>query len=245
MPFELLPAVDLRLGRVVRLEQGDFDRERVYGTDPIAFALSLVEAGARWLHVVDLDRARDGGAGQAALVRKLVAAVGDRAAVEVAGGLRDEAAVADALASGARRAVIGTAALRDAGFTQRLVERHGAQRIAVALDVRDGLAVGDGWRAGAAGRPVEDAIDELAAAGVACFEVTAIERDGLLGGPDLELLRRLVVRGRGAIVASGGIATLDDLRRVRDLGCAGAILGRALYDGRLDLRSALELERPT
>lgn len=240
MTFDLLPAVDLRLGRVVRLEQGDFDRERVYGADPVAFALSLVDAGARWLHIVDLDRARDGGAGQAALVRELVTAIGDRAAVEVAGGLRDDAAVADALAIGARRAVIGTAALRDAGFARRLVERHGSQRIAVALDVRDGLAVGEGWRAGAVGKRVEDAIDELAAAGVACFEVTAVERDGLLGGPDLELLGRLVARGRGAIVASGGIASLDDIRRVRDLGCAGAILGRALYEGRIGLADAIE-----
>lgn len=237
--FDLLPAIDLRGGRVVRLLRGDFDHETVYGGDPVAVAVAFVADGARWLHVVDLDGARDPAARQLEVVAAIVAGVGERASVEVAGGLRDESAVEGALRAGAARAVVGTAALYDPAFAGRLVQAYGAGRIAVALDVRDGLAVGHGWRPGSGGVPVEDALRRLADVGVVAFEVTAIDRDGTLAGPDLGLLARLVALGRGAIIASAGISTVDDLRAVRDLGCAGAIVGRALYEGRLSLQDAL------
>ncbi len=237
--FDLLPAIDLRGGRVVRLVRGRFDRETVYGDDPQAVARAFVGAGARWLHVVDLDGARDPRNRQGDVVAGIVAAVGEAARVEVAGGLRDEEAVAAALRAGAARAVVGTAALADPGFAGRLIRTHGQDRIAVALDVRDGLAVGHGWQAGAAGTPVLDALARLADAGVTLFEVTAIDRDGTLGGPDLGLLGRLVAAGRGTIIASAGIASAADLVAVRDVGCGGAILGRALYEGRLSLAEAL------
>ncbi len=237
--FALLPAIDLRGGRVVRLVRGDFGRETVYGDDPLAVAERFVADGARWLHVVDLDGAREPAARQVAVVAAVVAGVGKRTRVEVAGGLRDERAVEEVLHAGAARAVIGTAALADPAFAGRLVAAHGAERIAVALDVRDGLAVGHGWRSGASGVPVEDAVRRLADVGVTTFEVTAIDRDGTLEGPDATLLAGLVALQRGAIVASAGIATLGDLASVRDLGCSGAIVGRALYDGRLSLADAL------
>lgn len=236
--FEVLPAIDLRGGRVVRLLRGDFGRETVYGNDPVAVARAFVDEGARWLHVVDLDGARDPAHRQVEAVTAIVVAVGEMAHVEVAGGLRDESAVAAVLAAGAARAVVGTAALADPAFAARLVARHGAERIAAALDVRDGLAVGHGWARGARGPTVENALARLAAAGVATFEVTAIDRDGTLDGPDLELLARLVARRRGAIIASGGIAAAADLAAVRRAGCTGAIVGRALYDGRLTLADA-------
>jgi phosphoribosylformimino-5-aminoimidazole carboxamide ribotide isomerase len=238
-PFEILPAIDLRGGRVVRLEQGDFARATTFSDDPSAVVTAFVEAGARWLHVVDLDGARTGEPAHKTVIRDLVDAVGDRAAVEVAGGLRTESSVAAALAAGAARAVVGTAALRDPAFAGRLITTHGPERIAVALDVRDGLALGEGWRAGAAGIRAEDALATLADQGVTTFEATAIERDGLLGGPDLELLTRLVGLGRGEIIASGGVSSIEDLRAIRLLGCAGAILGRALYEGRIDLVQAM------
>ena len=238
-PFEILPAIDLRGGRVVRLEQGDFERATTFSDDPVAVARTFVDGGARWLHVVDLDGARTGEPAHTALIRDLVAAVGDRAAVEVAGGLRTEASVAAALAAGAARAVAGTAALRDPAFAGRLVAAHGSQQIAVALDVRGGLALGEGWRAGAAGVRAEEALIALADAGVTTFEATAIERDGLLGGPDLALLGRLVALDRGGVIASGGIASLDDIQSVRRTGCAGTIVGRALYEGRIDLAAAI------
>lgn len=238
-PFDILPAIDLRGGRVVRLEQGDFERSTSFSDDPVAIARSFADGGARWLHVVDLDGARTGEPGHAAIIREIVDAVGDRVAVEVAGGLRTEPSVATALAAGATRAVVGTAALRDPAFAGRLVATHGPACIAVALDVRDGLALGEGWRAGAAGIRAEDALVALADQGITTFEATAIERDGLLGGPDLELLGRLVGLGRGRVIASGGVSSVDDIRAVRGLGCGGAILGRALYEGRLDLDSAM------
>jgi len=186
--FQLLPAIDLRGGQVVRLSEGDFARETVYGPDPAEVARSFMTAGARWIHVVDLDGARDGGRRQTDAVARIVAAVGDRVACEVAGGLRDEAAVEAALAAGAARVVVGTVALRDPDLVERLIGRFGAARIAIALDVRDGMAVGQGWVPGASGVPVEEALATLWGRGAQTFIVTAIERDGLLTGPNLDSL---------------------------------------------------------
>jgi phosphoribosylformimino-5-aminoimidazole carboxamide ribotide isomerase len=239
--FEILPAIDLRGGRVVRLQQGDFSREIAFSADPVAVARRFADEGARWLHVVDLDGARDGSPVHAAVIREIAIAVGDRVLVEVAGGLRDDVTVAAALGAGAARVVVGTAALQDDAFVARLVAAHGADHVVVAVDVRGGAAVGHGWAAAAAGVDPATAITRLADAGVSTFEVTAIERDGLLIGPDVGLYERMVRLDRGAIIASAGISTLDDLRAVRAVGCAGAIVGRALYEGRLDLREVLAL----
>ena len=239
--FQLLPAIDLRGGRVVRLAEGDFARETVYGSDPAQVARSFAAAGAKWIHVVDLDGAREGARRQMDAVARIVGAVGESVACEVAGGLRDEAAVAAALDAGAARAVVGTAALRDPAFVERLVARFGVERIAIALDVRDGVAVGQGWVPGAEGVPVADALTALADHGARTFIVTAIERDGLLTGPNLDLLRLMVELGRGDIIASAGVSSLEDISAVRAIGCAGAVVGRAIYEGRLDLAEAVRL----
>lgn len=238
--FDLLPAIDLRGGRVVRLERGDFERETAYGDDPAAVAASFAAGGARWLHLVDLDGARAGERRQASILPRLVDRVPGTARIEAAGGLRTDAAVAEVLDEGAARAVVGTQALREPAFAARLVARHGAERIAVAIDVRDGLALGEGWRAGAPGLAVGAAIRQLADAGVTTFEVTAVARDGLLGGPDLALLEQVISLDRGAVIASGGIGSIDDLLAVRAAGCRGAIVGRALYEGRFTVREAIE-----
>jgi phosphoribosylformimino-5-aminoimidazole carboxamide ribotide isomerase len=244
--FDLLPAIDLRGGRVVRLRQGDFGRETVYDLDPAEVAREFAAAGARWIHVVDLDGARVGEPVQSDVVARIVGAVGGDVRCEVAGGLRSEGAVERALLAGASRVVVGTAALHDPAFVAALVEQHGADAVVVALDVRGGLALGEGWRPGAAGVRAEEALLGLAAAGAGRFAATAIDRDGLLAGPDLGLLGRLVRLDAGQVIASGGVTTLADLRAVRDLGCAGAIVGRALYEGRLDLRAALgEVDSPS
>jgi phosphoribosylformimino-5-aminoimidazole carboxamide ribotide isomerase len=236
--FDLLPAIDLRGGRVVRLSQGDFARETVYGDDPAAVVLRFVADGARWLHVVDLDGAKDGERRQTDAVARIVAAAGESAKCEVAGGLRDEEAVEAVLTAGAARAVVGTAALKDPDLVARLVARFSVDRIAIALDVRDGLAVGHGWVSGAAGVAAGEALVMLADRGARTFEVTAIDRDGLLQGPDLELLGRMVALGRGDVIASAGISSLVDLEATRAIGCIGAIVGRAIYEGRLDLAEA-------
>jgi phosphoribosylformimino-5-aminoimidazole carboxamide ribotide isomerase len=228
---------------VVRLEQGAFHRQRDYG-DPVEAATAFRDAGAAWLHVVDLDGARTGTRHQTDVVAAIVAAVGreDRGRIPVriqlAGGLRDAETVTAALEAGASRVVIGTAALHEPALVDDLVRRHGPSRIAVALDVRNGIAVGNGWLADSPGVPVIDALRRVRASGVETLIVTAIARDGLLQGPDLGLLERVIGEGP-AIVASGGVASIADLEAVRDLGCSGAVIGRALYDGGIDLVEAL------
>jgi phosphoribosylformimino-5-aminoimidazole carboxamide ribotide isomerase len=236
--FDLLPAIDLAGGRVVRLRQGDFDRMEVVGDDPVAVSLAFAAAGARWLHVVDLDGAQAGTSRHGTAIAQVIAAVGPDVACEVGGGLRSEASVRTVLEFGARRAVLGTRALEDPTMVGRLVSRHGADCVAVAIDVRDGVAVGEAWRAGAAGKPIGEAIERLVDVGVATFEVTAIDRDGVLTGPDLELLASAVASG-ARVIASGGVRSVADLEAVRAAGCAGAIVGRALYDGSLDLAEAI------
>lgn len=239
--FELLPAIDLIEGRVVRLRRGDFDQETSYGDDPVAVARAFADAGATWLHVVDLDGARAGEPRQLDLAASIIGEVRGEVRVEVGGGLRTAEAIAGALGTGAARAVIGTALLRDPDLAATLVARHGPGRLVASIDVLDGLALGEGWREGAPGLPAGDAIARLAGAGIETFEVTAIERDGLLEGPDLDLLRRLVATGRGRIIASGGVSSIDDVIAVEAAGCAGAIVGRALYEDRIDLRALVAM----
>jgi phosphoribosylformimino-5-aminoimidazole carboxamide ribotide isomerase len=230
---------------VVRLEQGAFDREHVFGDDPAATARAFRSAGAEWLHVVDLDGARTGVPSQAPTIAAILAAAtepGGPAAVrvQVAGGLRNAESVAAALTAGAARIVLGTAALRDPALVAELVRSHGPNRIAVAADIRDGLAIGDGWIPGAAGIPVATVLTRVEAAGAGAVIVTAIARDGLLCGPDLDLLDSVVQATSTPVIASGGIRSVEDLLAVRDVGCSGAIVGRALYDGSIDLPTALD-----
>jgi len=233
---ELIPAVDILAGRAVRLEQGDFTRVTDYG-DPFEAAERWIAEGATRLHLVDLDGARHGQPVQAELIRRLVATVPKPC--QVAGGLRDLRSVATALAAGADRVVLGSALLASADLARSIVEVHGPTHLVAAIDVRDGRVRGGGWL-GPAGAPVGEVVAALDSVGVAMFAVTAIARDGLLVGPDLELLARVAqVVGSGRIIASAGIATLDDIRSLTRAGHAGAILGRALYEGALSLASAL------
>jgi phosphoribosylformimino-5-aminoimidazole carboxamide ribotide isomerase len=240
-PFELLPAIDIRGGRVVRLAEGDFARETVYESDPDEVAQLFATLGAKWIHVVDLDGARDATQRQLETIARVLRIVGESVACEVAGGLRDEESVAEVLELGAARAVVGTAALRDPGFAGRLVERFGPDRIAAALDVRDGLAVGHGWTPGAPGVPVDEALGLLADQGIRTFVVTALARDGMMSGPDVELLGRMVRLGRGEVIASAGISSLGDILSVKALGCSGAVIGKAIYEGYIDLPNAMRL----
>jgi phosphoribosylformimino-5-aminoimidazole carboxamide ribotide isomerase len=241
--FTVIPAIDLRGGRVVRLQEGDFDREQVYGDSPPDAAVAFAAAGASWIHVVDLDGARAGERRQSEAIGAIRNALPLAVRLQVGGGIRSKDAVDATLAAGADRVVLGTAAVEDPELVEIAIERHGSDRIAVALDVRDGLAVGHGWVRGAPGQPVERTIANLEGTGIATFVVTAIDRDGLLGGPDLTLLERLLDLTGADVIASGGIATIEDLRAAQAIGCRGAIVGRALYDGRIDLAEALAADR--
>ncbi|MFN8621909.1 MAG: 1-(5-phosphoribosyl)-5-[(5-phosphoribosylamino)methylideneamino] imidazole-4-carboxamide isomerase [Chloroflexota bacterium] len=237
--MELIPAIDLLGGRVVRLAQGDYDRVTVYSDDPVAMAHRWVAEGATRLHLVDLDGAKAGRPVQAPVIAAIVAAAG--VPCQVAGGLRDAAAVAEALGTGAERAILGSALVRDPGLGRALVERHGPDAIVAAIDVRDGRALGDGWVPGATGTPALELIATLAANGVRWFAVTAIARDGLLEGPDLGLLAAAQAAAPGAnVIASAGVSSVADIRALDAGGYAGAILGRALYEGRISLPEALE-----
>jgi phosphoribosylformimino-5-aminoimidazole carboxamide ribotide isomerase len=238
MTFDILAAIDLRGGKVVRLRQGDFAREDVYSDDLIEVGSRFADAGLRWLHVVDLDAARSGGSEHRDVIRDLLERLGPRLDLEVGGGVRDEETAGEILAAGARRVILGTVAVTDPQLVGRVVAEHGSDAVAVAIDVRAGLAYGRGWGAEGAGPPLEGTIQTLASLGVRTFEVTAIERDGFLEGPDLDLLERAVRLGAGDIIASGGITSITDLEAVRKLGCRGAIIGRALYEGRVSLEGA-------
>ena len=238
--FQVVPAIDLRAGRVVRLIQGDFARERVFADDPVLVARAFAAAGASWIHVVDLDGARAGERRQTSSIARIVAEFdGDGPRFQVAGGLRTAEAVAEAITAGADRIVIGTAALLDSSIVAAAITQHGPDRIAVAVAVRDGLAIGDGWVSTGRGVPLAALLDRLGAIGVATIAVTAIEHDGLLGGPDLALLDACVRSTAATVLASGGIRSIADLEAVRAVGCGGAIVGRAIYDESLDLRAAI------
>jgi phosphoribosylformimino-5-aminoimidazole carboxamide ribotide isomerase len=232
------PAIDLRGGRCVRLLRGEFSQETVYGDDPIAVARRWQEAGARWLHVVDLDGARAGRPEQADLIAAICAAV--EIPVQVGGGLRDAAAVALVLGGGAARAVVGTAAIVDPEFCRAVCRAHPG-RVALGLDARDGRLRVAGWTEGVAETPVALAA-RAAELGAAAVIYTDIGRDGTQVGPDLDGTRAVARAAGVPVIASGGIGSLDDVRAVAALasdGVTGVIVGRALYTGAVGLAEAL------
>jgi len=227
----LLPAIDIRGGHAVRLRQGDFAEETVYADDPLAAARAWVEAGARFLHVVDLDGARDGHPVNLEHLRRITSEL--EVPVQYGGGLRSIVAVRDALAAGAARVVLGTAAYTDVEFLEEALRNWG-QRILVAIDVRGGHVSVAGWTKGTQ-MPAEDVIERMQRQGASRFVYTTIDRDGMLGGPDLEEIRRVASVIRGRFLYSGGIGSVADLEALRDLrlvNLAGVISGKALYEHR-------------
>ncbi len=237
----LYPAIDIRGGRCVRLIEGDFNRETAYDSDPSAAARRWVEAGAEWLHIVDLDGAVEGRPINREAVAQIRASVD--VSIQLGGGLRQLTDLEDAFATGVDRAILGTVALRDPELVISAVARWG-DRVAVALDARDGRLATDGWLGQSDTRAVEVA-QRLAQRRVRHFIYTDIRRDGTLSGPNLEGLSELVEKVEADVIASGGIASLDDIKAAANVGATGAIIGRALYDGRVDLADALALFRPT
>ena len=243
MDFTLLPAVDVVDGRAVRLNQGEAGTEKSYGS-PLDAALTWQEQGAQWLHFVDLDAAFGRGSNH-----DLMAEITRRVDinVELTGGIRDDASLERALATGARRVNIGTAALKNPEWTVDAIRRHG-ERIAIDIAVReeDGewRLKGDGWTTD--GGDLWEVLEYFDGAGCARFVVTDVSRDGTLTGPNLELLRSVSAATEGLVTASGGIATLDDvttLSRYADEGIDSAIIGKALYEERFSLRDALDAVR--
>jgi len=232
---QLYPAIDLRGGHVVRLHQGDYAKETVYGEDPVAVARAYEAAGAGWIHVVDLDAARGQGSN-----RDLVAAVASAVGVPVqsGGGVRS-AEDADALVdAGVERVVVGTAAFRRTGFVDELCASHPG-RVAVDVGVApDGRVVVQGWQERVDERFVH-ALKRFSDSGVEAFVVTSVSHDGTLEGPDLAVLQVALAATDVPVVASGGVGRLDDVRALAALGVAGVIVGRALFEGRFTVESAV------
>jgi phosphoribosylformimino-5-aminoimidazole carboxamide ribotide isomerase len=236
----ILPAIDLLDGKVVRLAQGRREQVTVYSDDPPAVARRWAEAGATWLHVVDLNGAFDGAYTNLPLAHKLIASCGLQ--VELSGGIRSPETLAQAIAAGASRVVLGTKACEDPAFVKAAAARYG-RKIAVAIDARAGQVVSRGWVAGTGLTPSTLARDILRL-GVETLICTDTSRDGMLQGPNLALLEEVLGVGPVQLIASGGIASLEDLKRLKTLeprGVIGAIVGKALYEGTMDLKQALQL----
>ncbi|HST44173.1 MAG TPA: 1-(5-phosphoribosyl)-5-[(5-phosphoribosylamino)methylideneamino] imidazole-4-carboxamide isomerase [Luteimonas sp.] len=242
MSFTLYPAIDIRDGRVVRLAQGDYARETRYEADPVALATAYAAAGAGWLHLVDLDAARDGGYTLSALLARIHGEAGLR--VQTGGGVRGVEDVERLLAGGAARVVVGSVAIATRTRVAGWIERFGADRIVVALDARcaaDGTwrPASHGWTQ-ASGDRLEDLVRFYAGVGLRHLLSTDIARDGMASGPSQDLYRLLLQWAPGVqLQASGGVRDAADVAAVRALGCAGVVLGRSLLDGTLDLGEAL------
>jgi phosphoribosylformimino-5-aminoimidazole carboxamide ribotide isomerase len=230
----LLPAIDILDGRAVRLTRGDFDAPTVYRDDPLAAARAWVEAGARWLHVVDLDGARSGHPVNLEALERIAGELG--VPVQCGGGLRSREAIDAALAAGARRVVVGTAAYRDPDLLEAVLAAHG-DAVAVAVDVREGRVSVAGWTEDAGEAP-EAVLARLGALGVHTFVYTDVDRDGVLSGPDADSLGGLLSGVDGDLIYSGGVGSLDHLRELAGLPLAGVIVGKALYEGRFSVGEA-------
>ena len=235
--LELLPAVDVKDGRAVRLVQGELDKESIYGA-PLDVALEFQAAGAEWLHLVDLDAAFGRGE-NSALLAEVVGKLDIK--VELSGGIRDDESLRRALATGCRRVNLGTAAIENPDWTAQVIANYG-ERIAVGLDVRGHTLATRGWTE--AGGGLFEMIAKLDSAGCSRYIVTDVSKDGTLAGPNFNLLREVCAVTKTPIVASGGIAELSDLielRSMTNIGIEGAIVGKAIYSGAFTLAQALEV----
>lgn len=240
--MKVYPAIDLRGGRVVRLQKGDYDLEQRYQWDPLALARSYADAGADWLHVVDLDGARSGDSANLAAIEAIANQVAIR--VQAGGGVRSESDFQKFVDSGVSRVVVGSFAVRDPNAARTLLWRYGADSLTLALDARVDAdkvfrVATAGWRT-LESAALETLLVDFAKDGFAHFLVTDIDRDGMLAGPNIELYRRLrELVPQASILASGGVQGLVDLIELRQVGVAGVVIGKALLDGRFSISEAL------
>lgn len=233
--MEVIPAIDLKGGKCVRLYQGDYSRETVFSEEPTEIARRWQSLGARRLHIVDLDGAAKGELCHVSLIEEIVQSV--HIPLQLGGGLRRIEAIAQALELGVARAILGTAAIEDRALIQEACHRFGS-RIIVSIDARDGYVATHGWQERTAVTAIE-LVQRMASLGVERFIYTDIARDGTLTEPNFDAVAELVAKTSLPIVAAGGIASLEHLKRLSRIGVEGAIVGRALYTGDIDLKQAL------
>jgi len=234
--MKIFPAIDLYRGQAVRLYKGDYDQVTVYSSDPLAVARGFEEAGAEFIHMVDLEGARDGGTPNFSWVEKVARET--RLKVELGGGVRDESVVRQYLDAGVFRVILGTAAVENRVFLADMVSRYG-EKIAVGVDVRDGLVAVKGWRE-VSRETLDGFCQALETLGVKTVICTDISRDGAMQGTNRELYASLSKKFSLDFIASGGVSTLEDVRALKEMGLYGAILGKALYTGAVDLKKAIE-----
>ena len=233
----ILPAIDLRGGKCVRLRQGDYSQETVFGDDPVGMARRWVSEGARALHLVDLDGAKAGKPANGPVIRRIVEAVD--VPCQVGGGLRTEADIETTLAMGVARVVLGTRALQDPAWVRQMAQAH-PKRIVLGLDARDGKVASHGWLETSEATAL-DVAREFANWPLYAIVYTNIARDGMLGGPDLDGLTELAAAVPLPVIASGGVTTLENVRELVARNVFGCIIGRALYEGKIELSAVMEL----
>jgi phosphoribosylformimino-5-aminoimidazole carboxamide ribotide isomerase len=244
LPFEVIPAIDIKDGKAVRLRQGRADQVTVFDDSPVAVARRFAEAGARRIHVVDLDGAFRGEPASEAIVREILSAVAGRALVQVGGGIRTFAAAERYVEAGVSRVILGTSVVRDPEATERIA-RAFPGKVAAGIDAKNGDVAVSGW-VETTGVRAHDLARAMEARGVACFIYTDISRDGMMEGPNLEALRDFARGLSTPVIASGGVTTLSDVERLSAMageGVAGVVIGRAIYDGSVPLAEALRLGR--
>ena len=237
--MQIWPAIDLRDGKCVRLEQGNFDRETVFGDDPVEMARKWVAQGAQCLHLVDLDGARDGRPSNHDVIGRIVSAV--QVPCQLGGGIRDEATIRALLNAGVDRLVIGTKALREPDWFRKMCDQF-PDRMVLGIDAEGGLVATDGWLQ-TSDQPATELARTLAHDAIKAIVYTDIAKDGMLAGPNLEAMSEMNQAVSVPVVASGGVTTEQDIRNLANLGMAGCIIGRALYEQRLTLADALSASR--
>ncbi|MCM3749336.1 1-(5-phosphoribosyl)-5-[(5-phosphoribosylamino)methylideneamino]imidazole-4-carboxamide isomerase [Paenibacillus pasadenensis] len=240
--FTIYPAIDIRGGKAVRLVQGDYNQETVYNDSPVSAARDWEAAGASWIHLVDLDGAKAGHPVNAELIGEIARSVS--VPVQLGGGLRTEADVERLVALGVSRVILGTAAIEDRSFVERVLAKYG-DKVAIGIDARNGYVATRGWLETSEVK-AEELAKELAAKGAETFIFTDISRDGMMEGPNVEAIRSLAAYSGAKVIASGGVSRIEDLRSLSqyaDQGISGAIVGKALYTGAISLADAVrELE---
>jgi phosphoribosylformimino-5-aminoimidazole carboxamide ribotide isomerase len=235
----IIPSIDLREGRVVRLQQGDYSRQLNYDVDPIQTAKQFAAAGAAWMHIVDLDGAKRGTPMQTALIGQIIQNSG--VSVQAGGGIRSAEDVYQLLAAGASRVVVGTRALEDWGWFNQLVHRPDLiGKIVLALDAKDGIVATRAWTA-SSGKSAVEIAKQVSDWPLAAILYTDVARDGMMSGPNYEQTRKLAEAGKVAVIASGGVGNIQHIQNLKALPIWGVIVGRSLYEGAVDLREAIKV----
>ena len=239
--MEIFPAIDLQGGKIVRLEQGDFKRYKNYSRDIYEIIDEFIAAGVEWVHVVDLDAARSGQRSNAEMIRTICRSEGLK--VQLGGGIRNDQAVHDALELGAARLVIGSAAIKNWQWFEELFKQAElSDKIVLGIDARDGFVAVNGWTKQTQ-IPVMEIVSRSNSLPLAGIIYTDIKRDGMLAGPDLETTAQIIKATSLPVIASGGIRNLDDIVKCKEIGCQGVIIGKAYYEGAIDLKSAIAIAK--